>query len=181
MQTPPLDGTPSWMRKVQNHTQHYQTRDIRQWDSWMWKQHQKLYSLVKHLTGTTPNNPLPKHDDEEIFANEFADFFIGKIKKIRQELDNKPEYKPSPSNIPKLNSFRAVTEDKIKSIINKLATKSHELDPIPTSLLKAILPAVLPTITAIMNTSLRHGIFTNKWKIAIICPLLKKAGLDLIS
>ena len=63
----------------------------------MWKQHQKLYSLVKHLTGTTSNNPLPKHDDEEILANEFADFFIGKIEKIRQELDNKPEYKPTPS------------------------------------------------------------------------------------
>ena len=68
----------------------------------------KLYSLVKHLTETTSNNPLPKHDDEETLANEFADFFIGKIKKIRQELDNKPEHKPIPSNIPKLNSFKAV-------------------------------------------------------------------------
>ena len=110
----------------------------------MWKQHKKLYSLVKHLTGTTSNNLLPKHDDEETLAYEFADFFIGKIKKIRQEIDNKPEYKPTPSNIPKLNSFKAVTEDEIKLIINKLATKSCELDPVPTSLLKAILPAVLP-------------------------------------
>ena len=134
----------------------------------------KWYSLVKHLTGRTPNNPLPKHDDEETLANEFADFFIWKIKKIRQELGNKPEYKPSPSNTPKLNSFKAVTEGEIKSIINKLATKSCELDPVPTSHLKAILTAVLPTITAIMTTSLKHGIFTNKWKIAIICPLPEK-------
>ena len=93
--------------------------------------------------------------------------------------DNKPEYKPKPSNTPKLNSFKAVTEDEIKSIINKLATKSCELDPVPTSFLKAILHALLPTITTIMNASLKHGIFTNKWKIAIICPLPKKAGLDL--
>ena len=140
----------------------------------------KLYLLVKHLTGTMSNNPLPKHDDEETLANEFADFFIGKIKKIRQELDNKPEYKPITSNIQKLNSFKAVTKDEIKLIINKLATKTCELDPGPTSLLKAILSAILPTITTIMNTSLKHGIFTNKWKIEIICPLLKKAGLDLI-
>ena len=65
-------------------------------------------------------------------------------------------------------------------IINKLATKTCELDPVSTSLLKAILPAVLPRITTIKNTSLKHGIFTNKWKKAIICPLLKKPGLDLI-
>ena len=89
---------------------------------------QKLYSLVKHLAGTIPNNPLPKHNDKETLANEFADFFVRKIEKIRQELDKKPEYKPSPSNTPKLNSFKAITEDKIKSIINKLATKSYELD-----------------------------------------------------
>ena len=135
-----------------------------------------LYSLVKQLTSTTSNNPLPKHDDEESLVNEFTNFFIRKIEKIRQELDNKPEYKPTPSSIPKLNSFKAVTEDKIKLIINKHATKTCELDPVPTSLLKAMLPAVLPTITTIMNTSLKHGIFTNKWKIASICPLLKKAG-----
>ena len=102
-----------------------------------------------------------------------SDLFIGKIEKIRQELDNKPEYKPTPSNTPKLNSFKVITEDEVKSIINKLANKSCELDPVPTSLLKAILPAVLLTIAAIMNASLKHGIFTNKWKIAIICTLLK--------
>ena len=33
------------------------------------------------------DNPLPKHDNEENLANEFADYFIGKIEKIRQELN----------------------------------------------------------------------------------------------
>ena len=65
-----------------------------------------------------------------------TDFFIRQIKKIRQELDNKQEYKPSSSNTPKLNYFKAVTEDEIKSIINKLANKSCKPDPVPTSLLK---------------------------------------------
>ena len=139
----------------------------------------KLYSLVKHLIGTTSNNPLPKHDNEETLVMSLQTFF-GKIKKIKQELDKKPEYKPTPSNTPKVNSFKAVTEDEIKLIINKLATKSCELDPVPTSLLKAILPAVFPTITAIMNASFKHGIFTNKWKIAITHLLLKsKTRLNL--
>ena len=78
--TPTLDSTPSQMIKEQNHTQHYQT--IRQWDSWIGNNTKKLYSLVKHLTGTTPNNPLPEHE-EITLANEFTVFFIGKIKKIK--------------------------------------------------------------------------------------------------
>ena len=41
----------------------------------------KLYSLVKHLTGTTPNNPLPKYDDEETLANEFADFSLERLRR----------------------------------------------------------------------------------------------------
>ena len=64
--------------------------------------------------GTTSNNPLPKHNNEETLANEFTDFFIGKIKKIRHDIDNKPQYKPTPSITPKLNSFKVVTEDEIK-------------------------------------------------------------------
>ena len=62
----------------------------------------------------------------------------------------------------------------------KLATKNCELDPFPTSILKEVLPALLPSITTIMNTSLKLGVFVQKWKVAVIHPLLKKAGLELI-
>ena len=43
-----------------------------------------------------------------------------------------------------------------------LATKNCELDPFPTSILKEVLPALLPSITAIMNTSLKLGVFVQK-------------------
>ena len=43
-----------------------------------------------------------------------------------------------------------------------MATKLCKSDPIPTSLLKQILPAVIPTITKIMNMSLRDGVFASK-------------------
>ena len=55
----------------------------------------KLYSLVKHLMGTTSNNPLLKHNNEETLANESADFFIGKIKKITQDLSKLSKKKTS--------------------------------------------------------------------------------------
>ena len=58
--------------------------------------------------------------------------------------------------------------------------KSCELDPIPTDLLKHILPCILELITDIVNLSLDDGIFPDALKEALVKPLLKKANLDLI-
>ena len=62
-----------------------------------------------------------------------------------------------------------------------MSSKSCELDAIPTTLLKQILPDVIRVITNIVNISLTTGAFSLSWKTAVICPLLKKVGLDLIS
>ena len=59
--------------------------------------------------------------------------------------------------------------------------KSCKLDPIPTTSLKKILPCLLPTITKIINLSLQSGIFPRSWKTAIVTPLLKKQGMELVT
>ena len=62
-----------------------------------------------------------------------------------------------------------------------MPTKSCESNAIPTSLLKEILPELAPTLAQIVNISLQYGVFADSWKVVIIRPLLKKAGLDLIA
>ena len=62
-----------------------------------------------------------------------------------------------------------------------MPTKSCESDVIPASLLKDILLALAPSLANIFNISLENGIFASQWKVAIIRPLLEKAGLELIS
>ena len=52
----------------------------------------KLYDLVKELTNTKAKNPLPKASSEEELANQFADYFMNKIKNIREALEKYPEY-----------------------------------------------------------------------------------------
>ena len=59
-------------------------------------------------------------------------------------------------------------------------TTSCESDPIRAQLLKATLSKTLPIIGKIMNTSLEEGMFASDWKTAIVRPLLKKIGLELI-
>ena len=46
----------------------------------------KLYSLMSYLTGTKVDNPMPEHTDNEQLADEFADFFMGKVKTLRDSL-----------------------------------------------------------------------------------------------
>ena len=58
------------------------------------------------------------------------------------------------------------------------AKKSCLLDPIPTTLLVEHLNELLPSITRMINLSLSTGHFPYSWKLAIVQPLLKKAGLE---
>ena len=54
------------------------------------KDSKKLYNLATLLMGMVKENPLPDHTDKEELANQFASFFITKIQKIRDQLDNLP-------------------------------------------------------------------------------------------
>ena len=62
-----------------------------------------------------------------------------------------------------------------------MPTKGCELDPIPTKLFKEIASNILPIITRIINLLLKEGVFADNWKDAIIRPLLKKVGMELIT
>ena len=81
---------------------------------------------------------------------------------------------------PKLCWFAQMTESEVKAIIMTMKSKSCEIDPIPTHIFKQLQPSILPTVTKIVNLSLNEGEFCNKWKVAVVQPLLKKVGLELI-
>ena len=71
--------------------------------------------------------------------------------------------------------------DEVLSVIKSMAAKTCGSDPLPSSLFKDLAPHIIDTITELVNTSLTECIFVNNWKTAIIKPLLKKLGLELIA
>ena len=72
-------------------------------------------------------------------------------------------------------------ESEVHTVIMRMKNKHCKLDTIPVGILKQILEACLPAITQIVNMSLSNGEFCENWKVAVVKPLLKKPGLDLIS
>ena len=139
----------------------------------------KLHRLVTHLTGTKPQNPLPNDsNNDEDLANSFADFFQSKIEKIHEMFVGTEAYNPESKSIPKLCQFTPMTELEVKTIIMAMKSKSFEIYPIPRHIFKQLLPSVLPIVTKIVILSLSEGEFSNKWKVAVVRPSLKKVGLE---
>ena len=144
----------------------------------------KLFNIIANLLGKNNVPVLPDARSDLALANSFSAFFVGKIDKIRQGFDmtnsnvtssQTAAYNPILVN---MESFEPTTEDEVKKVLMKAPTKSCELDPIPTWLIKKCLDAFIPFITCIVNKSLEDGIFPQNLKLAYIRPLLKKAGLD---
>ena len=74
--------------------------------------------------------------------------------------------------------FYPVSEVEVSKLIKGSASKSCELDPIPTQLLKDNIQSLITPIKEIVNMSLTSGVFPTKFKEALVFPLLKKSKLD---
>ena len=133
------------------------------------------------LIGLITQNPLPDNRIIDEPAEEFVTFFMSKIIKICDDLNDHPKYKPVSNNPPQFDQFEEITEKEVLKMINSIKAKTCGSDPVPSSVLKDLAPYIIKEITTIVNVSLREGVFANKWKIAIIKLLLKKIGLDLMT
>ena len=75
-----------------------------------------------------------------------------------------------------LSSFEPVSEEDILKILNSSATKSCDLDLIPTSLVKESVGILVTPITNIINYSLKERSFSNCFKAAYVT--LQEIRLD---
>ena len=125
--------------------------------------------------GTIQCNPLPECDSLDTLAENYADFFHTKIKKIRDNQGHFPKYTPQHKDISILDRFCPVFSHEVLQIIMNMPTKQSELDPIQTSLFKQLLLHIKDDETAIVNISLTIGDFTEEWKTACIKLLIKSS------
>ena len=79
-----------------------------------------------------------------------------------------------------LESFSALSIEEVSKIVRESSNASCRLDPIPTWLLKSCVYVLAPPITEMVNLSLLSGHVPEYWRTAVVSPLLKKPGLDLV-
>jgi len=74
--------------------------------------------------------------------------------------------------------FRICAKDDVARVVAAAVSKSCELDPIPTDILKQFLSVSLPCITKMCNASLQRGSLPMTQRNAIVASHLKKTGSD---
>ena len=145
----------------------------------------RLFKAANMLLGRSGNAVYPPHSDSFTLANDFGRFFIKKITDIRTKLDSydsaaslRDDDEPCVAG-PLFTTFEPVTPDYVRKLIVNSPNKSCASDPVPTTIVKDCVDVLLPVVTTMINLSLKDGFFPDKWKEALVKPILKKPNADL--
>jgi hypothetical protein len=147
-----------------------------------------LYRVLNELTGGEKENILPSQESNSVTADKMAEFYINKVKKIRDAITTTALDLPTsdyptpdvslPNSIKPLTCFKLLNITELKGIIVKLKKKFCCLDPLPTTVLMEFIDLLLPLILRIVNFSLCQGVFPQSLKHAVVSPILKNHTLD---
>uniref|UniRef100_A0A8P4KLV1 Reverse transcriptase domain-containing protein n=1 Tax=Dicentrarchus labrax TaxID=13489 RepID=A0A8P4KLV1_DICLA len=146
-----------------------------------------LFSTVARLTES--HSSVEPHIPINLSSNDFMSFFYNKIITIREKINHQlPSTvisgSPSSGTFANVNldiyldSFSAIDLHQLTSIISSSKPSTGLLDPIPTRLLKEVIPLIGTSLLDMINLSLLSGYVPQSFKVAVIKPLLKKTTLD---
>ena len=117
---------------------------------------------------------FPSHKSDKSLADQFA-CFSKKNKKIEDTfvcLGTKYDVQP-PFDPPKLTAFTQVFEYAVDKIIRGSPTKSCQLDPWPTFLIKECSDILLLSISKLINCSHIEVCVPDGFKTALVTPVIK--------
>ena len=81
------------------------------------------------------------------------------------------------NSLPRNFRFKQVSEVEVLKAVKSIKTNATGVDNISAMFVKAGIEIALPFITDIINNAIRINYFPNRWKLALIRPIPKKANL----
>jgi len=172
------DDRRAWVDHERHRHQVYRKKERVYWSARICgqaKQPRQLWRSLNTLMGASDKTSLPKNCPS---AQQFADFFEAKVAAVREATAGGDVTTELPPVTEVFDHFQICTASDIRSAIMGSPSKSCELDPLPTDMLKTCLPELLPFITELCNASLQQGHLPLSQRHAIVRPRLKKAGAD---
>ena len=132
----------------------------------------KLYKVIDCLMGREKPKTLPTASSNLLSAEIFNDFLISKIRIIREQLTSlEPTVvEMSIQNLDSLlrtcsvimDTLAPASVEEVTDIIKESSKATCALDPMPTSLVKEVLPQLASYITKIVNMAFSTGTFPSK-------------------
>ena len=150
----------------------------------------KLFKTVQKLLEKPTVNYYAPSENDLMLADEFATFFTTKIDTLHNDLLVKKNALIDSAECvndvvltmssTRFSTFTEVKLDDIRELAATVFSKSCVLDPLPSSIIKQCTDLLLPTVTNIVNLSLREGCMPTCLKSAVLSPLLKKPDADFL-
>ena len=141
-----------------------------------------LFKTVQKLLQKPTVNYYPPSENDRMLADDFATFFTTKIDILHNGLLVKKKALT--------DSAKCVTDEVLTMSSTKFSTLTEmKLDDIrelaatvfsKSSIIKQCTDLLVPTITNILNLSLREGCMPTCLKSAVLSPLLKKPDADFL-
>ncbi len=138
-----------------------------------------LFSTVARLTNKqmSPDLNIPL----QLNSNAFMNFFTDKIDNIRNTYVDYLSSTSASIIAPKekLLCYTTIGQEELNKLITTSKPTTCLLDPVPTKLLKELLPVAEEPLLNIINSSLSLGHIPKPFKLlSVIKPLIKKPKLD---
>ena len=137
-----------------------------------------LWSFINTLLQKKQKTTLPNYTSASICADKFSDYFISKIRKIRDSFSSSCANHELKLFNNEFSDFTMTTNDDILKLLKSAKHKSCQLDFAPTWLIKKFGDIFAPLFCQIVNLSLSSASIPKSQKKAVITPLLKKPSFN---
>jgi len=141
--------------------------------------------VVRELLHTDDRREESTPGQARRLCSDFSSFFSGKLRRVADEVAarlsttssmlNPPSLQPS---LVQMYSLCHVDTDEVARLIRAASPKSSPLDCMPTPLLKATVDVMAPLLTQLANSSFAAGVFSSRYKLGHVTPLLKPPSLS---
>ncbi len=138
-----------------------------------------LFNTVTKLTKNKTSTGV--NISQQHSSNDFMNYFTSKINTISDQTVTMQlpaavshqiaHYRYSEEQF---HSFSTIGEKELYKLVKSAKPTTCMLDPIPSKLLKEVLPEVIDPLLSIINSSLSLGYVTKTFKLPVIKPLIKK-------
>ena len=130
----------------------------------------KLFGIVNNLLGRRKETVLPTNQPASELVDMFSRFFNDKIANIHRDIGSSNSSDSFGDLLPPvsatMDTLPPVSSDELFNIIMASPSKSCNIDPLPTSLLKTYVAPLLPFLTDTMNKSMSSGVVPHAFKVA---------------
>ena len=127
-----------------------------------------MWNSVNKILHREKSKPMPGYTSLDTLCSSFSKFFITLVRSNFVKNDHSRDFHEPRHVENTMDQFTDTTTSEVLSIMLKSTNASCDLDPFPTRLLKHYIDDLIVPITAIINLSMREGVFPPDFKQALV-------------